>query len=215
MGEMIPGNAQAAAELRKQLGQMFQLSNPAEPSNEPEGGRRPPRVSMADVQQRLRVPDIAGYRMYWFKDENVPKALAAYYEPVKDYEINVPHNSIGSDASVSGNTDLGTNVSIIAGSNAAGQPVRLNLMKLPLQYYKEDQQKVEARNQSVMEAIFGEEVKMFDANNAITETDAHVYRRKALFNRPARKIERKRGPLSGGLSDRIEKLERMLASKGM
>jgi hypothetical protein len=170
---------------------------------------------MADVQQRLKVPDMPGYRLYWFKDDNVPKALAAYYEPVKDHEINVPHNSIGSSEDVSGNTDLGTNVSMIAGSNAAGQPVRLNLMKLPLQYYKEDQQKVEQRNQSVMEAIFGEEAKMFDANGAVQEMDAHAYRKKALFNRPARKIERKRGPLSGGLSDRIEKLERLLASKGM
>jgi hypothetical protein len=106
-------------------------------------------------------------------------------------------------------------VSIIAGSNAAGQPVRLNLMKLPLQYYREDQKKVELRNGNIMEAIFGDEAKMFDADGAITEMDSHAYRKKALFNRPARKIERKRGPLSGGLSDRIEKLERLLASKGM
>jgi hypothetical protein len=212
MSEMIGGNAQAVNELRRQLGQLFQLSNPSEG---PPSEGRPPRVSMTDVQQRLKVPDMPGYRLYWFKDDNVPKALAAYYEPVKDYEINVPHNSIGSDEFVSGNTDLGTNVSIIAGSNAAGQPVRLNLMKLPLQYYREDQKKVELRNGNIMEAIFGDEAKMFDADGAITEMDSHAYRKKALFNRPARKIERKRGPLSGGLSDRIEKLERLLASKGM
>lgn len=212
MSEMMVGGQQAAEEWRKQLGQLYQLSNPA--GDLPPTTRRP-RISMSEVQRRLEVPDLPGYRLYWFKDENVPKARDAYYEHVKDWEIAVAHNSIGSGEMVSGNTDLGSNVSIIAGQNDAGQPVRLNLMKLPMQYYKEDQAKVEMRNAAMMEAIFGEEARMFDADNNIVGADPHVYKRKALFNRPQRKIERKKGPLSmnSSLAERVERMERVLAGK--
>jgi hypothetical protein len=200
----------ALEELRRQMSVL--LDNPASEPTADMPARRA-RISMSDVQRRLEVPDIPGYRMYWFKDENVPRAIDAYYEFVKDWELKVPHNSIGSSEG-SGNTDLGTNVSIIAGQNEEGRPVRLNLMKLPLQYYREDQKKIELRNAAIMEAIFGEEAKMFDEAGNVTSMDPLAYRKKALFNRPARKIERKKGPLSGGVAERVEKLERMLASKG-
>lgn len=212
MSEMIVGGQQAAEELRRQMGQLYQLNNPSEGAEPP---TRRPRISMSEAQRRLEVPDLPGYRLYWFKDENVPKAQDAYYEHVKDWEIRVAHNSIGSGEIVSGNTDLGTNVSIIAGQNEAGAPVRLNLMKLPIEYYREDQKKIEMRNASMMEAIFGEEAKMFDADNNIIGADPHVYRRKALFNRPKRTVERKKGPLSmnTSLAERLERLERMMSDR--
>lgn len=212
MSEMIVGGVEAAQELQRQMGRLFQLSNPAEGAEPP---TRRPRISMSEVQRRLEVADMPGYRLYWFKDENVLKAQDAYYEHVKDWEIRVAHNSIGSADNLSGNTDLGTNVSIIAGQNEAGSPVRLNLMKLPLQYYQEDQKKIEMRNASTMEAIFGEEAKMFDADNNIIGADPHVYRRKALFNRPKRTVERKKGPLSmnTSLAERLERLERMMSER--
>jgi hypothetical protein len=202
MSELIKGGAQAPKEA------VQVVSNPADP---PPAKQRPPRVPMASVRQRLQVPDIPGYRLYWFKDENVPRALDAYYEFVKNEEIHMNHNSIASGQMVSGNTDMGTNVSLVAGQSDAGQPVRLHLMKLPMEYYLEDQKRIEQMNLQIMESIFGEEAKMFDRNNSVKEMDPLSYRKTALFNRPVRKAERKRGMQS--LQSRVAQLEGLLKSK--
>jgi hypothetical protein len=187
MAELNPGGSKVAAELAKRAGEIHELSNPA---SAPEATRaRPPRVPMSEVRQRLQVPELPGWRLYWFKDENVPAAQDAYYEFVKRGEISTNPTGIGSNAAESGNTDLGTNVSIIAGQNAAGQPVRLNLMKLKLEYYNEDQKVIERRNSQIMQAIFGDEAKMFDSEGNMKDRDPLTYRKTALFNRPVRKAK--------------------------
>jgi hypothetical protein len=165
------------------------VSNPAQDQSASQT-RRPPRVPMSEIRQRLQVPEIPGWRLYWFKDENIPAAVDAYYEPVKRNEISTNPIGIGQSACDSGNTDLGTNVSIIAGQNAAGQPVRLNLMKLKMEYFQEDQKALERRNSMILEAIFGEEAKMFDKEGNLRDKDNLAYRKTALFNRPVRKVKR-------------------------
>jgi hypothetical protein len=151
--------------------------------------KRPPRVPMSEIRQRLQVAPMPGWRLYWFKDDNVPAAVDAYYEFVKRGEVALNPNGIGTDSSQSGNTDLGTNVSIIAGQNAAGQPVRLNLMKLKMEYYEEDQRAIEKRNSTILQAIFGDEAKVFDKDGSIKDKDATSYVKTALFNRPTRKAK--------------------------
>ncbi len=190
---------------------MVEMSNPAQDQKAVQR-KRPPRVPMAEVRQRLQVPDIPGYRMYWFKDENVPAAVDAYYEHVKRDELSTNPIGIGTSINESGNTDLGTNVSIIAGQNAAGQPVRLNLMKLPLEYYQEDQQLIEQRNMSIMQAIFGDEAMMYDKAGNLKDSDPLTYRRTAIFNRPKR-MAGKPGAASRELRDRLAALEKKMTDK--
>jgi hypothetical protein len=190
---------------------MVEMSNPAVDQKAVQR-RRPARVPMSEVRQRLQVPEIPGYRMYWFKDENVPAAVDAYYEHVKRDELSTNPIGIGQSINESGNTDLGTNVSIIAGQNAAGQPVRLNLMKLPLEYYLEDQKLVEQRNLMVMQAIFGDEAAMFDKAGSLKDADPLTYRKTAIFNRPKR-MAGKPGQASRELRDRLAKLEKQMTDK--
>ena len=192
-----------AAAFRRALG------NPeSNPANPPEKRKRGARVSMALQRQRLQVPDIPGFRTYWFKDENIPAALDAYYEFVKRDEISMNPLGIGNSYEESGNTDLGTNVSIVAGQNAAGHSVRLHLMKLPMEYYKEDQKMVEQRNMSIMQAIFGEEAKVFDEQTRqMRDMNGLEYRRTALFNRPRRKAKNPTAE-TRDLRARLDRLER-------
>lgn len=164
-------------------------SNPAQDQVAAQTVRRP-RVPMSELRQRLQVPEIPGWRLYWFKDENVPAALDAYYEFVKRTELSVNPTGIGQSSLESGNTDLGSNVSIVAGQNAAGQPVRLNLMKLKIEYFREDQKSLELRNAKIMESVFGDEAMMFDKEGNLKDRDPLTYRKTALFNRPARKVQR-------------------------
>jgi hypothetical protein len=205
MSELTVGGKSVKDAMQKAA--LPQSTNPAANVKETLVPKRAPRVSMAAVRQRLQVPDIPGYRMYWFKDENIPAALDAYYEFVKRDEISTNSVNIGQSVQESGNTDMGTNVSIIAGQNAAGQPVRLNLMKLALEYYNEDQRLVEQRNLSIMEAIFGEEAKMFDSAGNMRNADPLTYRKTALFNRPKRQAK-KPGQEARDLRSRLERLEK-------
>jgi hypothetical protein len=189
-----------------------ELNNPA--NNQAAEQRRPrgPRIPMSTVRQRLQVPDIPGYRLYWFKDENIPAAMDAYYEFVKRDEITMNPIGIGASSSDSGNTDMGTNVSIIAGQNAAGQPVRLNLMKLKREYYDEDQRLIEQSNAKRLEGIFGDEAMMFDKAGNMRDADPLTYRKTALLNRPTRKAK-KPGQGARDLQARLEALEKQMRGK--
>lgn len=180
------------------------LSNPA---NEPR--KRAPRVSLALQRARLQVPDLPGFHLYWFKEENVPAAIDAYYDFVKRGELTLNPLGIGGTLDGDGNTDLGSNVSIVAGTNSIGQPVRLILMKLPLEYHREDQKMIEQRNMSIMEAIFGDEAKTFDQAGGMKDLDGLTYRKTALFNRPKRKAPK----ITAGTKDlkaRLDRLEKMM-----
>jgi hypothetical protein len=145
---------------------------------------------MSAVNRRLEVKSIPGYYLYWFKEENVPAALQAYYEPVMRHEVSLNANSPGITGGVGGNTDMGSGVSLIAGTSEGGQPVRLVLMKLPEEYHQEDMGRLEKRNVEIMQAIFGDEAQVGmggvqQPRAELTYVDRE--RTKALFNRKIRK----------------------------
>lgn len=170
-----------------------EASNPANAKDAVQ--RRPPRIPMSAVRRRLEVYPIPGFYLYWFKEENVPAALAAYYEPVSRHEVTIQVNSPGITGEAGGNTDMGSGVSIIAGHGDGGQPVRLVLMKLPEEYHQEDMKGLEEKNVSIMQAIFGDEAQV-GMGGVIQERGDMSYvdqeRSKALFNRKIRKARMRR-----------------------
>lgn len=115
------------------------------------------RIPMSVPQQRLQVPDLPGFHLYWFK--GLPGRLAqaerAGYVFVSPDEVSLNDLSIGGDAKREGNTDMGSRVSYAEGSEVDGQgnAVRLYLMKQPMEYYLEDQKILQARNDSVADAL--------------------------------------------------------------
>lgn len=166
-----------------------QLSNPAASKAE---RQRPPRVSMSAPRRRLQVPDLPGWHLHFFKEENVPAAVEAYYELVDRREVRMNQLNVAGESAGDGNTDMGSNVSVIGGQNAAGQPVRLILMKIKEEYWKEDQLALERRNVAVMQAIFGDEaqVGMGGVKAAIPDgnfVNSERTKLTSLFNRKIRK----------------------------
>ena len=167
------------------------------PANDPKvelQRKRPPRVPMSTARRRLEVADMPGWHLHWFKEDNVPAALQAYYEPVKRGEVALNQLGVANGIADDGNTDLGTNVSIVAGKNEDGSPVRLILMKIPEQYFREDQDDLRKRNGAIMEAIFGEEGAQVGEGGQIKDASSLTYvdqKRTSLglFNRPVRKAK--------------------------
>jgi hypothetical protein len=162
-------------------------NNPANKTVEPKGNRRE-RIPMSVPLRKLEVPEIAGYHLHWIKESNIPRALAAYYEFVEWNEVPVNQRNPGTDTEVSGNTDLGSHVSIAAGMGANDKPERLVLMKLAEEYWLKDREVIDARNAGVMGSIFrGEKILGSERDKPRDEGSRYVTpETKALFARGRR-----------------------------
>jgi hypothetical protein len=144
------------------------------------------RIPMSVPQRKLDAPDIPGQHLYWFLERNVPRALQAGYEFVKDKEVSLNQLGVATSRDISGNADMGTNVKVIAGRDEAGAVEYHVLMKIRLEWWKEDQAALENRNASIMSAIFTKE-KIMGSENLSEEDKQTRYVSTALFNRPTRK----------------------------
>lgn len=130
--------------------------NPASPST---ASRERKRIPMSVPVQRLETAEIPGYHLHWFLStgERLQRALDGGYEFVDEREIKINNVSLGGDSAISGNTDLGSRVSVVSGQEVGkdGQPTRLILMKIKQEWWEEDQKQVEARNDKVRRSLLG------------------------------------------------------------
>ena len=117
------------------------------------------RIPMNSAVQRLKVPPIPGYFLFWWlgKPEVIERAKQAGYTFVLTDEVSLNDRSLGGDAKKSGNTDMGTLVSVVAGSEIGsdGQPVRLYLMKLPEEWHQADLGTQRQRSEKIKRALQG------------------------------------------------------------
>ena len=117
------------------------------------------RIPMSVPVNQLEVEDIPGYHLHWFNSTpgRIQRALDGGYEFVDSKELNINNVALGGDSAVSGSTDMGSQVSIVSGTelDSRNQPLRLILMKIKLEYYLEDQKLLERRNDSIADALKG------------------------------------------------------------
>lgn len=116
------------------------------------------RIPMNVPTQKLEVPEIPGYRLYWFRGEpsRLLRAEQAGYEYVDRGEIEL--NSVGlADSAADGNSDMGSRVSVAAGDMVGEdrQPLRLVLMKIREEWAIENDEILEDRNESIAAALRG------------------------------------------------------------
>ena len=117
------------------------------------------RIPMSVPVQRLEAPPIEGYHLHWFNGspERIQRALDGGYEFVDEREVKMNNTTLGGTSTRTGNTDMGSRVSIVSGQEVGkdGQPTRLILMKIKQEWYEEDQKLVEQRNQGVVDTLLG------------------------------------------------------------
>lgn len=119
------------------------------------------RIPMSVPQSKLAVPEIPGWHCHWFlgNPQRIRQALRAGYQFVQNDEVQVANIGVADDASLSGSSDLGSNVSIPAGANdldQMGNPQSLYLMKIRQEYWEADQALLADRNEQVARTIRGE-----------------------------------------------------------
>jgi hypothetical protein len=109
------------------------------------------RGSFNGTQSKLSVSNIIpGYHMHVFNDEpgRVQQALDNGYEFVEPEEIG------GTSAKVvSNNTDVGSKVRYLVGTDGVGEPKYGFLMKIKQEWYDEDQALLQQRNDKTDAAI--------------------------------------------------------------
>ena len=115
------------------------------------------RIPMSLPEQKLAVPDMPGYHLHWFRGARTARALQAGYEFVESDEVAVQRSSLADDASRSGSTDLGSRVSVVAGDAdpEKGNVERLYLMKIRQEWWEQDQQALEAKNERIAATLRG------------------------------------------------------------
>jgi hypothetical protein len=98
--------------------------------------------------RKLEVPELPGFKMYWFRSEpgRLQRALRAGYEFVKPDEVGINNFDLAGDLALPGMSDMGDRVSVAAqdGIGENGQFLRLYLMKIKLEWWTADQAKYEA-----------------------------------------------------------------------
>ena len=117
------------------------------------------RVPMSVPVQKLSAPEIPGYHLHWFLSnaDRLQRAMDGGYEFVDEREAKINPVGLGGDSAISGNTDMGSRVSVVSGQEIGkdGQPTRLVLMKIRQEWWDEDQLLVEARNTQVRDSLLG------------------------------------------------------------
>lgn len=156
------------------------------PANVPGPAEPRRRIPMSVPQRKLEVPEIPGQHLYWFLDRNVARAIQAGYEFVDTKDVAATQFGVATHHSIQGSADLGSHVTVIGGTAESGEAEHLNLMKIKLEWWEEDQKVLEARNASIMAAIFrGEQIP--GAAQPSPADQGLTYVKTALFNRPTRK----------------------------
>lgn len=98
------------------------------------------RVPMGAPDMKLAVPEIEGFHLHWFADRpgRIPRAVAGGYEFVTPEEVKIRNFGFASDLLQTGNTDLGSRVSVHGGTDERGAAERLYLMKIRNDWYARD-----------------------------------------------------------------------------
>ena len=143
--------ANKAAELQAKMEKV-------NPANLPEPTKvERQRIPMTAAMRKLEVPEIPGYHIQWIRSDpsRVQQALRAGYEFVSNEEVGLNSFDLGGDAKNSGNTDMGSRVSVVDGSDVGsdGQVIRSYLMKQRKELHEEDEALIQAQNDRVVEAL--------------------------------------------------------------
>lgn len=113
------------------------------------------RIPMSIPQRHLETNDIPGYHQHWFLGSRVARALRAGYTFVTEEDgVDINNFDLAGDATAHGSSDLGSNISVPAAVGGDSEE-RLYLMKLPNEFWEQDQAALEARNEQIAATLRG------------------------------------------------------------
>lgn len=153
------------------------------PAGNAYGVTRENRIPINVPELRLNTPRIEGFHLHWFLDRNISRALQAGYQFVGLGEVPTMDRSIGGRAigTQSGEDLGGARISQIAGTAQDGTPEQLTLMKIPLDWYFDDQRAIAERNLSVLKQVFGRKLAIKEPGESEKDYNTR-YTREAILD---------------------------------
>jgi len=160
------------------------------------------RIPMSTPRQKLSVPPMDGWHLYWPLESRVPQFLQAGYEFVSSDEVTLNNLNPSDDSQRSGNADLSTRIRVVAGRGESGETEYHVLMKIRQEWYDEDRRQLEDRNAQILSSIFrnesilgSENVRPEDKSQRYVNPELSSFQpgvgrapsSKPLFQRPTRK----------------------------
>lgn len=118
-------------------------------------------IPMGASELQLAVPEVPGFVLYWFADRpgRIVRAQRQGWVFVKSDEVDIPNfKTIAGDTTVSGNSDLGSRVSVYGHTDERGAVVNLYLMKISDDKWKELEASREQQSDRVVDAIMGSRI---------------------------------------------------------
>ena len=144
---------------------------------------------MSGGQLRLQVPEREGYHRHWIRGtaERIQRAQQAGYTFVDRNDVNINNFDIAGDQEDSGNTDLGTRVSVASGDmdDRTGQPINLFLMECPIEFYEASRAADEAKVDQIAAALSGQNFGHGDSGETLEDKSNRYIKGKlpAIFTR--------------------------------
>lgn len=142
-------------EKAKTAQQAMENANPTVREARP--ARERVRIPLSVPERKLEVPNIPGFYLRWFRGtpQRLAQAERAGFEYVHPDEVQLNNVSLGGDAKKDGNTDMGSRVSVIEGSEVTpdGQAARMYLMKQRMEHYLEDKDVIQERNDQTVDSL--------------------------------------------------------------
>ncbi len=117
-------------------------------------------IPMSAAVLKLNVKKKPGFHRHWFRGDvgRLMRAEQAGYRFVAKEDVYLTNTDLGGDAKTSGDTDLGSRVSVISGDEvdpATGQPGRLYLMECPDHLYERSVKYLEEQSKGIVQTIAG------------------------------------------------------------
>lgn len=146
------------------------LNQSSNPANAPAKAKETKgRIPMSVPEQKLAVPDIPGFHLHWMlgTPQRLQQAEKAGYTFVQQDEVELNTVGLADNPMSDGHNGLDSRVSVASGKEMEGsQPQRLYLMKLPEQFWQEDQAKLAQRNEAMAATLRGDGIKASEGDNA-------------------------------------------------
>ena len=143
------------------------------------------RIPMSLPELQLEAPPLPGYHTHWIRGEarRLGKAHKAGYTFVEDDEVQLNRTGIANGPLDTGNADLGSKISVVGGADG----VRLYLMKLPMQYWLDDQYAAASGQEKVAAALRGDKAEEMPKGD---NSNRYSRKEQANYLKPKRPIRR-------------------------
>lgn len=147
------------------------------------------RRPMSAPVRRLETSKIPGFKLHWFREQNIGRAEAAGYVFVLTKEVEINTRNVSVPSELGSTSDLSDRVTVQYGGDT------VYLMKLPESLYAEDMAIISERNQEIWQQIFRGELTAGERQSVPGDTSNRYLKEASVSGGDVARAARNKTPL--------------------